>query len=45
MVSVSAFVQKGCMNDEVIGDVVEKMQHQITGGLQLYDGRGSRSKQ
>ncbi len=33
MVSVSAFVQKGRTNDEVIGDVVEKMQH-----LKLPDG-------
>ena len=27
MVSVSSFVQKGLTNDEVIGNVVEKMQH------------------
>ncbi len=27
MVSVSAFVQKGLTNDEVIGDVIAKMQH------------------
>jgi multidrug efflux pump subunit AcrB len=33
MVSVSAFVQKGYLNDKVIGDVVEKMNH-----LKLPDG-------
>jgi multidrug efflux pump subunit AcrB len=33
MVSVSSFVQKGLTNDEVIGNVIEKMQH-----LKLPDG-------